>query len=155
MGQTDLFSTVSKHFHSGMDQSSALIAGRHTEMYSHIFLQWGIIGCHILLWKLFRVKVLLRSFEISIYTQAQELWVWGLWFISNYNLKPLWQILPIDSNVNLPHVNDFLYHLFFDNYDLKMNKIYIFFRWKWQFFCQTALNRWLWLENEQNGSTSP
>ena len=53
--------------------------------------------------------------------------VWLKWdppvpFISDYDLKPLQQIFSIDSNVDLPCNNDFLYQLF-GNYDLKMSKI--------------------------------
>ena len=47
--------------------------------------------------------------------------VWGLWFISDFNLKPPQQIFPIDNNVNLPYETNFLYHFFCD-YDLKMSK---------------------------------
>ena len=45
----------------------------------------------------------------------------GLQFICDYNLKPLWLILPTDSNVNFSCDKDFLY-TFFSNYDLKMSK---------------------------------
>ena len=55
------------------------------------------------------------------YTLAWQLWSKGLWFISDYDLKPPRQIFLIDSNANLPFDNDFLY----------------WFLWQ------------LWLENEQ------
>ena len=42
-----------------------------------------------------------------MYTQACR-----LWFIGDYNLKPLYQIFSIDSNINLPSGNNFLYGLF-------------------------------------------
>ena len=41
------------------------------------------------------------------YTQAQGLQYQVLQFIGNYDLKPLWQIFPIDSNVNLPIITIF------------------------------------------------
>ena len=56
------------------------------------------------------------------YTCTWRLQVWELWSIGNYDLRPLWQTFPIDSNVNLLCNNDFLHQ----------------FVWK------------LWLENEQN-----
>ena len=36
----------------------------------------------------------------------------GLWFIGIFDLKPPWQIFFIDSNVNLPFENNFLYQFF-------------------------------------------
>ena len=41
VGQIDLFITVSKYFHYGMDYNSAPIAGRHTKKYSKIFPLWS------------------------------------------------------------------------------------------------------------------
>ena len=43
-----------------------------------------------------------------MYPGAQE-----LQFIGNYDLKPLWQIFSIDSHVNLPCGENFLYKFFF------------------------------------------
>ena len=48
-----------------------------------------------------------RKMERGIYTGAR-----GLLFIGDYNLKPVWQMFSIDSKVNLPCDNDFLYQLF-------------------------------------------
>ena len=75
----------------------------------------------------------------SSYTQALGLWVQGVQVISNNDLKPLWQMFSIDSNINFPSDNDFLYQ-FFGNYNLKMSKLMIFYIYFQQ----------LWLENEQN-----
>ena len=61
---------------------------------------------------------------IHTYTCAWGLLFWGLWFIGNYNLKPLQQIFSIDSNVNLPMIMIF---------------ILIF----WQLWLENAQNRWM------------
>ena len=68
----------------------------------------------------------------SLYTQAQGWWSWGLWFIGDYNLKPLWQICSTDSNVNLLCDNDFFIN-FSSDYDMKMSKIY------WPFLTYTEV----------------
>ena len=47
-----------------------------------------------------------------MYAEAWGLQVKGLQFISNCDLKPLWQIFSVDSNVNLPCDNDYLYRFF-------------------------------------------
>ena len=47
------------------------------------------------------------NLNITYYTHAR-----GLPFIGDYDLKPLQQLFSIDSNVNLPRDNYFLYRYF-------------------------------------------
>ena len=58
-------------------------------------------------------------------------------FISNYNLKPLWQIFLTDSNVNLICDNDFLYWFFSAIMTWEWAKAIIFpyLYWSWWPYC--------------------
>ena len=89
--------------------SQTIILHSFTGCYIDMCLNWR----YIIIFTSFldNISIISKLNPNAIYTQACGWWYQGLWFISNYDVKPPWQIFPIDSNVNLP-CDDFLYQFF-------------------------------------------